>query len=153
MLKFHSGFQTMSISEVFGEFRCGKTQLSHTMSVITQLPKDMGGAEGKVAYIGDYHLIYLRYSLISLFRYGRYLSTRENCADCRALRCRSRDRYVKLFSRDRYILKIFSSRQYHLCSGGQFGASNGALKQGRRVLRRERVSSSHHRQYHGSVPR
>jgi RecA/RadA recombinase len=42
----------MSISEVFGEFRCGKTQLSHTMSVITQLPKDMGGAEGKVAYIG-----------------------------------------------------------------------------------------------------
>ena len=46
------GFQTMSISEVFGEFRCGKTQLSHTMSVIAQLPKDLGGAEGKVAYIG-----------------------------------------------------------------------------------------------------
>jgi meiotic recombination protein DMC1 len=42
----------MSISEVFGEFRCGKTQLSHTMSVIAQLPRDMGGAEGKVAYIG-----------------------------------------------------------------------------------------------------
>ena len=48
----NSGFQTMSISEVFGEFCCGKTQLSHTMSVIAQLPKDMGGAEGKVAYIG-----------------------------------------------------------------------------------------------------
>ncbi|KAL2824764.1 Rad51-domain-containing protein [Aspergillus cavernicola] len=45
------GFQSMSISEVFGEFRCGKTQLSHTMSVIAQLPKEMGGAEGKVAYI------------------------------------------------------------------------------------------------------
>ncbi|KAI9885125.1 MAG: Ribosomal RNA-processing protein 7 [Watsoniomyces obsoletus] len=45
------GFQSMSISEVYGEFRCGKTQLSHTMSVICQLPKDMGGAEGKVAYI------------------------------------------------------------------------------------------------------
>lgn len=41
----------MSISEVFGEFRCGKTQLSHTMSVIAQLPKTMGGADGKVAYI------------------------------------------------------------------------------------------------------
>ncbi|KAH7390867.1 DNA recombination and repair protein Rad51, partial [Phaeosphaeria sp. MPI-PUGE-AT-0046c] len=41
----------MSISEIFGEFRCGKTQMSHTMSVIAQLPKDMGGAEGKVAYI------------------------------------------------------------------------------------------------------
>ncbi|KAL2864900.1 recombinase DMC1 [Aspergillus lucknowensis] len=45
------GFQSMSISEVFGEFRCGKTQLSHTMSVVAQLPKEMGGAEGKVAYI------------------------------------------------------------------------------------------------------
>jgi len=52
----NSGFQTMSISEVFGEFRCGKTQLSHTMSVIAQLPKDMGGAEGKVAYIGKWHV-------------------------------------------------------------------------------------------------
>ena len=52
LLTSRSGFQTMSISEVFGEFRCGKTQLSHTMSVIAQLPKDMGGAEGKVAYIG-----------------------------------------------------------------------------------------------------
>ncbi|CRG91535.1 Meiotic recombination protein DLH1 [Talaromyces islandicus] len=45
------GFQSMSISEVYGEFRCGKTQLSHTMSVIAQLPKEMGGGEGKVAYI------------------------------------------------------------------------------------------------------
>ena len=41
----------MSISEVYGEFRCGKTQLCQTMSVIAQLPKEMGGAEGKVAYI------------------------------------------------------------------------------------------------------
>ncbi|TGO92013.1 hypothetical protein BPOR_0012g00120 [Botrytis porri] len=48
----NGGFQTMSISEVYGEFRCGKTQLAHTMAVIAQLPKEMGGAEGKVAYIG-----------------------------------------------------------------------------------------------------
>lgn len=41
----------MSISEVYGEFRCGKTQLCHTMCVIAQLPKEMGGAEGKAAYI------------------------------------------------------------------------------------------------------
>jgi hypothetical protein len=31
---------------------CGKTQLAHTMCVTAQLPKDMGGAEGKVAFIG-----------------------------------------------------------------------------------------------------
>ncbi|KAL1669161.1 Rad51-domain-containing protein [Schizophyllum commune] len=36
---------------VYGEFRTGKTQLAHTMSVIAQLPPDLGGASGKVAYI------------------------------------------------------------------------------------------------------
>ncbi|KAK9450113.1 uncharacterized protein V1518DRAFT_413024 [Limtongia smithiae] len=45
------GIKTMSISEVFGEYRCGKTQLAHTLCVTAQLPRDMGGAEGKVAYI------------------------------------------------------------------------------------------------------
>lgn len=45
------GIATMSISEVFGEFRCGKTQLSHTLCVMAQLSKELGGAEGKVAYI------------------------------------------------------------------------------------------------------
>jgi hypothetical protein len=41
---------------------CGKTQLAHTMAVITQLPKEMGGAEGKVAYIGKSIPSLLRYS-------------------------------------------------------------------------------------------
>ncbi|CAL9738327.1 meiotic recombination protein Dmc1p [Monosporozyma servazzii] len=45
------GVMTMSITEVFGEFRCGKTQMSHTLCVTTQLPREMGGGEGKVAYI------------------------------------------------------------------------------------------------------
>lgn len=36
---------------VYGEYRTGKTQLAHTMCVIAQLPKEMGGASGKVAYI------------------------------------------------------------------------------------------------------
>jgi meiotic recombination protein DMC1 len=47
----HSGFSTSSISEVYGEFRCGKTQLCSTMTIIAQLPTSIGGAEGKVAYI------------------------------------------------------------------------------------------------------
>ncbi|KAI0727820.1 Rad51-domain-containing protein, partial [Fomitopsis betulina] len=45
------GIMSQSISEVYGEYRTGKTQLAHTMSVIAQLPPDMGGASGKVAYI------------------------------------------------------------------------------------------------------
>jgi len=36
---------------VYGEFRTGKTQLAHTMSVVAQLPSDLGGASGKVFVI------------------------------------------------------------------------------------------------------
>ncbi|KAG5420730.1 hypothetical protein I9W82_002611 [Candida metapsilosis] len=45
------GVTSMSITEVFGEYRCGKTQLCHTLCVATQLTKNLGGAEGKVAFI------------------------------------------------------------------------------------------------------
>ncbi|KAF9056596.1 Rad51-domain-containing protein [Panaeolus papilionaceus] len=45
------GLMSQSISEVYGEFRTGKTQLAHTMSVVAQLPPEYGGAAGKVAYI------------------------------------------------------------------------------------------------------
>lgn len=45
------GISTMSMTEVFGEFRTGKTQLSHTLCVTAQLSRDQGGGEGKVAYI------------------------------------------------------------------------------------------------------
>ncbi len=38
----------MILPTVYGEFRTGKTQLAHTMSVVAQLPVDMGGAEGRV---------------------------------------------------------------------------------------------------------
>jgi len=45
------GLISQSITEVYGEYRTGKTQLAHTMSVVAQLPPDLGGAAGKVAYI------------------------------------------------------------------------------------------------------
>ncbi|KAJ1505182.1 recombinase rad51 [Coelomomyces lativittatus] len=45
------GIETGSITELFGEFRTGKTQLCHTMAVTCQLPIDMGGGEGKCLYI------------------------------------------------------------------------------------------------------
>lgn len=37
------------VPSVYGEFRTGKTQLAHTMSVVSQLPPEMGGAAGKVS--------------------------------------------------------------------------------------------------------
>lgn len=45
------GLTSQSITEVYGEYRTGKTQLAHTMCVVAQLPPDLGGASGKVAYI------------------------------------------------------------------------------------------------------
>jgi RecA/RadA recombinase len=41
----------MSITEAFGEFRTGKTQLCLTMCVACQLPESSGGANGKVVVI------------------------------------------------------------------------------------------------------
>eukprot|EP00795_Rhopilema_esculentum_P008931 gene8931-16561_t len=41
----------MSITEAFGEFRTGKTQLSHTLCVTAQLPGPNGYGGGKVIFI------------------------------------------------------------------------------------------------------
>ncbi|XP_050438554.1 DNA repair protein RAD51 homolog 1 [Adelges cooleyi] len=45
------GIETGSITEIFGEFRTGKTQLCHTLAVTCQLPIDQNGGEGKCLYI------------------------------------------------------------------------------------------------------
>lgn len=45
------GIETGSITEIFGEFRTGKTQLCLTLAITCQLPIDLGGAEGKCMYI------------------------------------------------------------------------------------------------------
>ncbi|GIL69835.1 hypothetical protein Vretimale_10120 [Volvox reticuliferus] len=45
------GFETKSLTEMFGEWRCGKTMLAHTLCVTTQLPQEEGGGSGKAAFI------------------------------------------------------------------------------------------------------
>eukprot|EP01006_Ploeotia_vitrea_P060938 TRINITY_DN76892_c0_g1_i1.p1 TRINITY_DN76892_c0_g1~~TRINITY_DN76892_c0_g1_i1.p1 ORF type:complete len:342 (+),score=48.01 TRINITY_DN76892_c0_g1_i1:63-1088(+) len=45
------GMETGAITEMFGEFRTGKTQLCHTLCVTCQLPVSAGGGEGKAMYI------------------------------------------------------------------------------------------------------
>ncbi|MCK4718449.1 MAG: DNA repair and recombination protein RadA, partial [Thermoplasmata archaeon] len=39
------GFESQAITEMYGEFGCGKTQLVHQLSVNVQLPLDQGGLE------------------------------------------------------------------------------------------------------------
>lgn len=45
------GIETGAITEIFGEFRTGKSQLCHTLAVTAQLPVEMGGGEGKCLFI------------------------------------------------------------------------------------------------------
>jgi DNA repair protein RAD51 len=45
------GLEAGSITEIYGEYRCGKTQLCLTLAVTCQLPVENGGGEGKCMYI------------------------------------------------------------------------------------------------------
>ncbi len=45
------GFETGAITELFGEFGSGKTQVAHQLAVNVQVPKEEGGLSGKVIYI------------------------------------------------------------------------------------------------------
>lgn len=47
----NGGIESGAITEIFGEFRTGKTQLCHMLAVTCQLPKSEGGANGKCLYL------------------------------------------------------------------------------------------------------
>jgi len=48
---FDGGIETQALTEVYGEFGCGKTQFCHTMCVMVQKPKEEGGLGGGALYI------------------------------------------------------------------------------------------------------
>jgi DNA repair protein RAD51 len=72
------GIETGSITEVFGEFRTGKSQLCHTLAVTCQLPIDMGGGEGKCLYI-DTEGTFRPVRLVSIAQ--RYGLNPDDCLD------------------------------------------------------------------------
>lgn len=45
------GIETQAVTEFYGEFGSGKTQICHTLCVITQMSKDEGGLGGQVVYV------------------------------------------------------------------------------------------------------
>ncbi|MFX0098914.1 MAG: DNA repair and recombination protein RadA [Candidatus Hodarchaeota archaeon] len=45
------GLECGAVTEFFGEFRTGKTQLAHQFCVNVQLPADQGGLDGKALYV------------------------------------------------------------------------------------------------------
>jgi len=45
------GIETQAVTEFYGEFGSGKTQICHTLSIMVQLPTDAGGLNGRTIYI------------------------------------------------------------------------------------------------------
>lgn len=45
------GIETQSLTEVFGEFGSGKSQISHELAVTVQLPEGSGGLDGECVFI------------------------------------------------------------------------------------------------------
>ncbi|XP_068111036.1 meiotic recombination protein DMC1/LIM15 homolog [Hyperolius riggenbachi] len=52
------GIESMAITETFGEFRTGKTQLSHTLCVTAQLSGHNGYSGGKVIFLDTENTLY-----------------------------------------------------------------------------------------------
>jgi DNA repair protein RadA len=45
------GIETQAVTEFYGEFGSGKTQICHTLCVTCQIPKDQGGLGARVVYV------------------------------------------------------------------------------------------------------
>ena len=45
------GVETQSITEVYGEFGAGKSQVTHELAVTVQLPEEHGGLEGRAVFV------------------------------------------------------------------------------------------------------
>lgn len=108
------GVETGSLTELFGEFRCGKTQLCHTLCVTCQLPIDQGGGEGKAVYI-DTEGTFRPQKLVAIAeRYGLNPDdVLENVAYARAHNSEQQMDLLKMASammaEDRYALLVVDS--------------------------------------------
>lgn len=108
------GVETGSITEVFGEFRTGKTQLCHTLCVTCQMAVTEGGAEGKAIYIDTEGTFRPKRLQAIAERFGLDPSVAlENVAYARAHNSEHQMELLKLaaaiMSQDRYALIVVDS--------------------------------------------
>jgi len=108
------GIETGSITELFGEFRTGKSQLCHTLAVTCQLPIDMGGGEGKCLYIDTEGTFRPERLLAIAEKYGLSGSdVLDNVAYARAYNCDHQTQLLiqaaAMMSESRYAMCIVDS--------------------------------------------
>lgn len=112
------GIETGSLTEIFGEFRSGKTQLCHTLCVTCQLPTDQGGGEGKAMYI-DTEGCFRPARLVAIAeRFGvSPEQVLENVVFARAHNSEEQMELLKqasaLMSEDRFVLLVVDSATSH----------------------------------------
>merc|ERR1719188_1200530 len=108
------GIETGQITEIFGEFRCGKTQLCHTLCVTCQLPIEQGGAESKALYV-DTEGTFRPERLVSIAeRYGlNSEDVLENVTYARAYNAEHQDKLLveaaAVFCESRYAVLVVDS--------------------------------------------
>jgi DNA repair protein RAD51 len=110
----HAGIETGSITEVYGEFRTGKTQLCHTLCVTCQMPVNNGGGEGKAIYIDTEGSFRPKRLQDIAERFGLDPNTAlENVAYARAQNSEHQMELLKvaaaIMSQDRYVLMVVDS--------------------------------------------
>lgn len=139
------GLETGSITEIYGEYRCGKTQLCHTLCVTCQLPVDMGGGEGKALFV-DTEGTFRPQRLVEIAeRYGLVPDdVLNNVAYARAHNSEHQQSLLAagaaLMAEDRFALVVVDSATAHFrsefCGRGELAARQNQLGRFLRALQR-----------------
>jgi len=96
------GIDTGSLTELYGEFRTGKSQLCHQLAVTCQLPVDMGGGEGRAMWIdceGTY-----RSARIEAVANRYHLDPAATMANIAVARCYNHEQLAKLLDEARSMM-------------------------------------------------
>lgn len=108
------GLETYAITEIFGEFRTGKTQICHTLCVTAQMPRSSGGGEGKAMYVDTEGTFRPERLLEIAERFGlNGQEVLENVAYARAHNCDQQNKLLiqaaALMSESRFVLVVVDS--------------------------------------------
>jgi len=108
------GIEPGQITEMFGEFCSGKTQLCHTLAVTCQLPTENGGCESKVLYVDTENTFRPERLVAIARRFGIHEEdVLENVTCAKAFNAEHQDRLLDevdhIFGRARYGLLIADS--------------------------------------------
>lgn len=110
----HGGIETGALTEIYGEFRTGKSQICHQLAVTCQLPIDMGGGEGRCLFIDCEGTFRAERVYAIAERYG--LDPREAMRNIAVARSKNNEHTMKLLdsaqqmmSQTRFVMVIIDS--------------------------------------------